>query len=480
MILCILAFAGTALAGETTMRIPENVPQSVRTVLESLEPLKNDRGDRELVYQYAVGNLSELSDVDAEWVIRKLAKRGVGVITNWQHGANQDASIAEDIRIGLIQQRLGLTVVTDANAILHRFYDGTDATAHVDDDGEPFWDTSLAGSQMGCAFTLKHRMPVIAARVAAHVEAYRAAGVNIGIVTADWEIDGPHEWGDQWQTAQRCARCRRNLPNINDFAAFQARMRQERAKLLRECYAEVILRENPDCLVTNYAVYPNDGWRYWYDYFEKQQPELPHIVDQADLHRPWYNDFYEARLTLAMPVVYTWHNIYNSYPEFSNPDYRWFYNMLLVGSNASKSTPPGIPIATFVHWHTTALPGESSEPPQMSKEAYDELLWHLLLRGHDIFYSWTPMDELAVEIALVQKVYDESLAYSDWLEHGTPISFDVPTEQGTVISGVRVDGKLLVRRTDFDGSTEPVTITLDGKQISVPAAPGECQILRMD
>lgn len=462
------------------MHEPANLPDAVRTILHALQPLKNDRGSRELVYQYSVGNLSGLSDADAEWTIRELAARGIGVITFWQHGANQDAGVAEAIRIGRIQQRLGLTVAADASGVLYRFYDDTPATAHVDDEGNPFWDTSFAGSKMGCPFTLDRRAPVILARVAAYAEAYRAAGVNLGIVTADWEVDGPHEWNDAWANSKRCVRCRENLPNIDDFTAFQARMRQLRAALLRECYAEPILGRHPSCLVTNYAVYPNDGWRYWYDYFEHPQPELPHAQDQHDLHRPWYNDFWETRFTLAMPVVYTWYSIYAAYPGFSNPDYRWFYNMLLVGTNAGKSTPSGIPIATFVHWHTTAPPQGAPEVPQMSGQAYTELLWHLLLRGHDIFYSWTPTDELAEEIALVQKVYEESLAYSDWLRHGTPVSFDVPREQGPVISGVRLGDRVLVRRTDFGDTRGPVTISVDGREFSVPRAPGALQVLRMN
>lgn len=472
---CHLAFAGETLP----MSRPQNLPDNIATVLSALSPLSRDRGNRELVYQYSIGNLRDLSDQDAEWAIRELAARGIGVITFWAHGAGQDATIAEGIRIGRMQQRLGLAVACDANGLLYRFYDDTPATAHLDSSGQPFWDESFGGTKMGCPFAVEHRKPIILARVAAYSEAYHAAGVPVGIVTADWEIDGPHEWMGAWEHSKRCARCRANLPNIDDFIAFQAKVRQLRAALMRECYAGPILGRFPRALVTNYAVYPNDGWRYWYDYFEHPQPELPHKPDQQDLHRPWYNDFFESGFTLAMPVLYTWYNIYAAYPEFTDSDYRWFYNMLLVGSNAGKSTPTGIPIATFVHWHTTAPPAGAPAVPQMSREAYQELLWHLLLRGHDIYYSWTPMDELAEEIALVQEVYDASLEYNDWLEHGTPISFDVPSTQGPVVSGVRLGDRVLVRRTDFGGVTAPVTITVAGKPLTVPSVPGGCQILSL-
>ncbi len=115
----------------------------------------------------------------------------------------------------------------------------------------------------------------------------------------------------------------------------------------------------------------------------------------------------------------------------------------------------------------------------MSKESYSDLLWHLLLRGHDILYSWTPMEELSVEIALIQEVYDASLEYNEFIAHGTPITFDVPTEQGPVVSGLRLGDRVLIRRTDFGGNTDPMTISIGGDSLTVNSAPGECVILPM-
>ncbi|MDP6124968.1 MAG: hypothetical protein QGH20_04340 [Candidatus Latescibacteria bacterium] len=461
------------------MNTPQNLPDNVKTVLGAVPPLSHERGDRELTYQYSIGGMTGLLDEEAEWAISELAKRGVGVITYWQQGAGQDASVTEDMRIAKIQQRLGLTIAVDANSILHRFYDTEATTAHIDSDGQPFWDESFAGNKMGCPFALEHRKPVILSRVAAHVEAYYLSGLTIGIATADWEIDGPHEWNQAWEHSKRCSRCKENLSNIDDFTSFQATMRQKRAELLRDCYSTPILNRFPKALVTNYAVYPNDGWRYWYDYFETRRSDLPHRLDQQFMVRPWYNDFTETGFTLAMPVVYTWGDFFNSFPEFSDPDYRWFYSMLSVGSNAAKSTPSGIPIATFVHWHTTTPSPDGAEVPQMSKESYSDLLWHLLLRGHDILYSWTPMEELSVEIALIQEVYDASLEYNEFIAHGTPITFDVPTEQGPVVSGLRLGDRVLIRRTDFGGNTDPMTISIGGDSLTVNSAPGECVILPM-
>ena len=182
---------------------------------------------------------------------------------------------------------------------------------------------------------------------------------------------------------------------------------------------------------------------------------------------------------MAMPVTYTWYPIYQWYPEYSS-DYRWFYNMIKVGSNAGKSTPSGIPIATFVHWQTTAPP-EHPDPglEQMTRQSYKELLWHLLLRGHDMLFSWCRRAKLATEMSLLQEVYNQSLEYNEWIQNGRPITFNVPDQEKSVVSGLKWNDRVLVRRTDFTDYTGPITRSVDGKKLTVPYNPGECQILRL-
>lgn len=177
-----------------------------------------------------------------------------------------------------------------------------------------------------------------------------------------------------------------------------------------------------------------------------------------------------------MPVVYTWDTIWNWY-DFDQVDYRWFYNMLTVGSNAGKSTPPEIPIVTFVHWHTVhTIEDGNSGIQQFSENMYQELLWHLLLRGHDTLFMWCPLDQTVQETRLVHQVYAASLEYRDFLESGTPINFDVPPQPSPVISGIRLGDYLLLRRTDFDDTRADVTLTVDGFTFEVPRVLGKCMI----
>jgi hypothetical protein len=131
-----------------------------------------------------------------------------------------------------------------------------------------------------------------------------------------------------------------------------------------------------------------------------------------------------------------------------------------------------------VHWNTTAPPKEPDPGViQMSKEAYKELLWHLLLRGHDMLFSWCMRNELADEMTLLQEVYNNSLEYNEWLKSGRPVIFDVPENETCVVSGIKLNDRVLVRRTDFTDNNDPVTVNIDGIDLKVPYKPGSCQVL---
>ena len=58
-----------------------------------------------------------------------------------------------------------------------------------------------------------------------------------------------------------------------------------------------------------------------------------------------------------------------------------------------------------------------------------------------------------------------------------PVTFDVPGEPGTVISGLILDDRLLVRRTDFGQDRETVEIMAGTRVVPVGYAPGICQVL---
>ncbi|HID20807.1 MAG TPA: hypothetical protein EYP14_00185 [Planctomycetaceae bacterium] len=445
----------------------------VQTVLDVTEPLRFAREDRLPLYLWPAMNAGELTAEQAETLIRELNRRGIGLISSWSP-RRRELSLGRAITIARVQKKLGLRVNINATACLSRFFNGAPETAHLDDQGRPFWDESFdvrgGKHHMGCPFALDERTEAIRQQVKFFVEAYGAAQLPLDFVFVDWEIDGPLEVNRAHEAARRCVRCRTHLPDVENFLAFQKAMRDLRSELQRTVLAQTVLERFPHALVGNYGVYPHDGFRYWYDYYEMFVDGQPFLSDQRAKYRHWANEFAATGFTCAMPVVYTWYRTYQWY-DFEDSDYRWFYNMLRVASNAGRQTPTNIPIIAFVHWHTTAPPPnpDPSVKP-FSAQRYQELLWHMLLRGTDTFFLWCTAEEDAEEVRLVHQVYAEAQRYGEFLERGTPVFFDVPRQPGPVISAIRLDDELLLCRSDFGTASGPVEVTLAGQTIRIPRA----------
>ena len=456
--------------------------EKIQAVLDVTEPLASPRGDRIPIRAMGLEGLPADDDTQSRRLLSELDARGIALSARWTPG-NVEKSLEAALRLSTLQRELGLEIGINANSCMHRFFDGSEATAHVDADGSPFFDMTFSDNvKMGCPFAMAHRHDAIKAQFTPFLAAYAEAGVTVDFIYLDWEIDGPVEWNGAWEHSKRCARCRENIADIDDFGAFQAALRTLRAEIQREVFTDTVQAYFPDALIGNYAVYPHNGERYWYDYFEEFVEEAPYRLDARAQYRPWFREFGPSGFTFAMPVVYTWYPTFGWY-DFDDSDYRWFYNMLLVASNACENTPPDVPIISWLHWHTTAPPDEPDPAvKQLSAEAYQELIWHMLLRGCDGLMNWCMQEETPTEIRLIQEVYAASLEYKDFLDLGTPVTFHVPTRPTTVLSGLKLGNKLLVRRTDFSLAPDrPVALSvpMDDAKITVPIPPvlGECQVI---
>jgi hypothetical protein len=445
-------------------------PPHIQSVFNATLPLEFDRGERLPLYLWQAMDPGSLDDKTAEELVRKLNKRGIGLISSWDP-RNRRESLTKAFTIAKAQKKLGLRININATGCLYSFFNGDKQTAHIDEDGNPFWDDSFGKQNMV-------RIPAVREQVEFFVKEYKRAGLEIDFIFVDWEIDGPIEFNKAQAASKRCRRCRQNIKNIDDFDQFQIILRKLRCQLQRQSYAEPVTMNFPKALVSNYGVYPHNGYRYWYDYFEYYVDGQPYQPDQNAKYRKWYQEFPETGYTFAMPVVYTWVRIFDWY-EYADTDYRWFYNMLLVASNAGENTPAQIPIISFVHWHTVGSRPSGGEEKQFSEGKYQELLWHMLLRGTDTFFVWCGRQDAAKEIQLVHKVYAEAQQYGEFLSKGTPINFSVPKQTGTVISGLKLQKRVLVRRTDFIENDSPVEITVNGAKIKVPATLGRCQIISL-
>lgn len=458
--------------------IEDKWPDNIQVILDNTKPLEHPRGSRLPLYLWPAIDPGELDEEAAERLVKELDERGVGVVCSWKT-KDHDKALSQAITIARAQKKLNQRVNIDATSLLNAFFNGDDKTAHIDKNGKPFFDDSFGQHKMGCPFAVDFRKKEIRDRVELFVNKYNDAGLPVDFIFTDWEIDGPIEVNGAYEASKKCERCTRYLGEDFTFEEFQKTMRNMRSYLVNYSYSTPVLSSFPQALVGNYAVYPNDGYRYWYDYFEYYADGQPFKGDQDARYRKWYNDFPLTGFTCAMPVIYPWAGIYNWY-NFENTDYRWFYNMLLNAGNAGKSTPQNIPVISFVHWNTIfAGVKPDSTVKQMSKESYQELIWHMLLRGTDTFFMWSGKKEFPEEVKLLHEVYAAAQQYGNFLEKGFPVNFDVPCKPGTVISGLALGDSVLVRRTDFGNNHDPVVIMTGTKPIEVGYAPGVCIIISL-
>lgn len=477
------AMACSADAGEGNMPWSERV----QVALDNTEPLQHPREGRLPLYLWPAINPGKLSDEDAERLVRLLDERGVGLVCSWRPG-DVEACLEECLPVARAQKKLGLRINVNATSVMYSFFDGSGETAHLDNQGQPFFDDTFGKKDMGCPFRLAHRIEPMRQRILDYAVPYAEEGLEIGFIFSDWEVDGPLEWNRAWEASKKCTVCREQVPEIGNFLAYQQKLRELRSMLQRVTYAEPILERFPDALVGNYAVYPHDGYRYWYDYFERYADYQPAITEQRAKYRHWANDFETSGYTFAMPVLYPWSWCWNWY-DFESADYRWVYNALLVGSNAGRYTPAGTPLIPFVHWHTVDVgpwceygdpPIDPTEPKQLSKAMYQEQLWHAFLRGADTMFLWCTAEQFAEETRLLHEVYAAVQEYGRFLDDGTPVNFDLPNEPGPVVSGLRLGNEVLVRRTDFTDTQEPVALQIGEQTLQVPRKDGVCQILTLD
>lgn len=453
--------------------------ENIEVVLENTLALEYERGNRLPLYFWPLLNPGDLDQKEAEELIAELDSRGVALVAIWKT-ENRMEVLEQALIIGQAQKKLGLKIHINAIDLLNSFFNGDEITAHIDENGDPFWDDGFGRKKdMGCPFAIDYRKYEIRERVEFYLDEYVRNGLEVDFIFVDWEVDGPLEVNRAYQTSLKCARCLKHIDINHSFPAFQKQMRDMRSYLQYYTLSQPVLSRFSKALVGNYGVYPNDGYRYWYDYFEYYVDGQPFIKDQKAKYRKWYDDFPTTGFTYAMPVIYTWARIFHWY-DFKNTDYRWFYNMLLVASNAGKSTPQNIPVISWVHWNTIFHPIDPDPSiVQMSEESYKELLWHMLLRGTDTFSMWCSPDEYADEVRLPQEVYAAAQKYGEYLDHGLPINFDVPSQPGTVVSGLIHNDRVLIRRADFGDNKQPVTILAGTVAITVPYAPGKCQVISL-
>jgi hypothetical protein len=133
-----------------------------------------------------------------------------------------------------------------------------------------------------------------------------------------------------------------------------------------------------------------------------------------------------------------------------------------------------------------------SEPPElefpvMSRDRYREVLRHLWLRGVAAMQIFSPRTKNYEDMALPEiqdavAIYDEMLAFREFLDKGEVLSFDVPHQQddGVVWSGLRLGNRAVVRAFKQGGGKAKQTLRPWGPKAFELEADGAGQTFLLD
>jgi hypothetical protein len=320
-----------------------------------------------------------------------------------------------------------------------------------------------------------------AERVQALLRPYRDVGIRVRGVWFDDEAL-PHPWNGVHEAQRASAECRRQYPPgvLDDWRRFWRHAYEMRTRLLSEALADPV-----------HAVFPGARVGNWGEFASSEAAPIVDERGNVFPPRPW------GRLDVIMPVAYA--NTANLPAHFAahepvtqeRADRTHFPLMLRSLSTVNANKPSGVLSLAFV----SRLVVDNPDPRfrfGLSRSLYREFLRHALLRGSDGLYLFnlgypgspvTPAESFeSVEDA--RAVYDELLAYREFLDHGRPMTYDTPPlgHSGAVWSGRCRADRCLVRAFSLEPPGRTVAIELlGGVRVSL-AAPtsGATYVVRRD
>jgi hypothetical protein len=207
-------------------------------------------------------------------------------------------------------------------------------------------------------------------------------------------------------------------------------------------YAAPVLEFYPKCSVTNWLAQPStpeDPQRGWSG--ERSHVYMPPMITA------WNPTAYGA-------ASWVWSNRdIDDRRDQEHVDAVYTNLLLRQLSLTARLTRRWAPEKEIVPWIARWV----TEPPElefpvMSRERYREVLRHLWLRGTDGMQIFNPRAKGFEEMALAEvedavAIYDEMLAFRDFLDKGEILTYEVPSphDKGVLWSGLKLDNQAVVR-----------------------------------
>lgn len=287
------------------------------------------------------------------------------------------------------------------------------------------------------------------------LQRYRTAGVDIDAVWLDYEGAMLHDDYQALRASTAAARVPRAILENED--RYRDYRRRQWLFQLSRYLAAPVRQVYPKASVTNWVVmassasHPVLSWNDW------PHPPSPPMF-----------------FTHTNPIAYGIDTYFRSdWPpglEIDRRNVDRFYTHLLlrqVSADAFNRSHYQRGMGAVV-WVARWVPDEAERrAPVMSRSAYREALRHIWLRGADAMQVFNPVREGYEHYALwevedVQKVYDEMLAYREFLDEGEILNYRVPDKRDAplVWSGLRLNDRAVVRLTNLGARQKRVYICL--------------------
>lgn len=285
---------------------------------------------------------------------------------------------------------------------------------------------------------------------------FKEKGVRVDAVWADWEND-PLYGSNRYEQALHCKRCRalisrRALSSAGLFMDYTTRTFYD---LFGAYYAAPILEFYPKCSVTNWLA----------------QPSTP-----EQRQRDWTGDFAHIQMP---PLVTAWNPsaygaaswVWEGRSKASQRDQEHvdqvytavlLRQVSLTAKLGARWAPEKESIPWIARWVTEP---PVLEYPLLTRERYREALRHLWLRGVAGMQIFNPrtsgFENMAVkEIEDAVAIYDEMLAYREFLQEGKILNYDVPHPGADDVlwSGLRLGNRAVVRVFKQGGGKSKQTV----------------------
>lgn len=330
-------------------------------------------------------------------------------------------------------------------------------------------------------------------KIRATLVKFKEAGVMVNAVWMDWEVEPFPVDFSQWRQASHCARCRKMFPKDALWTPFRHAnfVWLYRNGLFSEYLAKPVLSVFPDCSVANYdVVFSSKEHPSWTVYGCVYPPmdigcftaSMPDVYGSDAMFKIfWYGGIFDP-FHLSSPLRFLRHRwYYTSDQEKTDRVYTHVMLAQISADAANRQTiSPGkhcVPyIGRYVEdadpgpWiadctmglagNVTKKPGVPSRPI-LSRVRYREILRHVWLRGvmtMVVFNPFTPQhpDFCIEEAEDAVAVYDEMLAWKEFLDKGSVMNTTIPScqEKEAIWSGLRLDTEAVVRA--FTQGAEPV------------------------